>query len=418
MDKKITILTLGDHPLSPTGVGTQTKYIIEALLKSGKFRIISLAGAIKHQSYQPIQTEEYGDQWTIFPVDGFGNPDMIRSVMRNHRPDILWFMTDPRFYGWLWNMSNEIRCHIPMVYYHVWDNLPYPTFNKPSYDSTDVIATISKVTADIVTTVSPGVEHHYLPHAVNNNFFKPLDQNQVTNFRKQYFGESDDKFLVFWNNRNARRKQPGTLVHSFKQFLDKVGHDKAKLIMHTNPKDENGPDLEAQINALGLTNGEVMFSTTKYPPDQMSILYNICDCTINISDAEGFGLSTLESLACETPIIVSMTGGLQEQVTDGEEFFGVGIEPAAKAVIGSQSVPFIYEDRVAEDDVVDALTKIYNMSREERKDLGKKGFEHVQKNYNFENFEKEWVDLLTSVHEKYGSWENRKDYQSWDLMEL
>jgi glycosyltransferase involved in cell wall biosynthesis len=113
-----------------------------------------------------------------------------------------------------------------------------------------------------------------------------------------------------------------------------------------------------------------------------------------------------------------MTGGLQEQVTDGEEFFGVGIEPAAKAVIGSQSVPFIYEDRVAEDDVVDALTKIYNMSREERKDLGKKGFEHVQKNYNFENFEKEWVDLLTSVHEKYGSWENRKDYQSWDLMEL
>jgi len=169
---------------------------------------------------------------------------------------------------------------------------------------------------------------------------------------------------------------------------------------------------------LGLTNGEVMFSTTKYPPDQMSILYNICDCTINISDAEGFGLSTLESLACETPIIVSMTGGLQEQVTDGEEFFGVGIEPAAKAVIGSQSVPFIYEDRVAEDDVVDALTKIYNMSREERKDLGKKGFEHVQKNYNFENFEKEWVDLLTSVHEKYGSWENRKDYQSWDLMEL
>ena len=35
---------------------------------------------------------------------------------------------------------------------------------------------------------------------------------------------------------------------------------------------------------------------------------------MNISDAEGFGLATLESLACETPIIVNMTGGLQEQV--------------------------------------------------------------------------------------------------------
>ena len=418
MDKKITVLTLGDHPLSPTGVGTQTKYIIEALLKSGKFRVISLAGAISHQNYQPIQTEEYGDLWTLFPVDGFGNPDQIRSTIRVHRPDILWFMTDPRFYGWLWNMANEVRCHMPMVYYHVWDNYPYPTFNKPSYESNDVIATISKVTADIVKTVVPQVEHHYVPHAVNDKYFKPIDEAQLDSFRQQYFGEDKDKFIVFWNNRNARRKQPGTLLYAFKQFLDNVGHDKAKLIMHTNPKDENGPDLEAQINNLGLTNGEVMFSTTKYPPDQMAILYNISDCTINVSDAEGFGLATLESLACGTPIIVNMTGGLQEQVTDGEEFFGVGIEPSAKAVIGSQAVPFIYEDRVSELQIVDALTELYQMSKEDRKDLGQKGLEHVKANYNFEDFEAKWVDLMTSVHERFGSWENRKDYQSWDLLEL
>ena len=418
MDKKITVLTLGDHPLSPTGVGTQTKYIIEALLKSGKFKVISLAGAISHQNYQPIQTEEYGDLWTLFPVDGFGNPDQIRSTMRVHKPDILWFMTDPRFYGWLWNMANEVRCHMPMVYYHVWDNYPYPTFNKPSYESNDVIATISKVTADIVKTVVPQVEHHYVPHAVNDKYFKPLDEAQLDSFRQQYFGEDKDKFIVFWNNRNARRKQPGTLLYAFKQFLDNVGHDKAKLIMHTNPKDENGPDLEAQINNLGLTNGEVMFSTTKYPPDQMAILYNISDCTINVSDAEGFGLATLESLACATPIIVNMTGGLQEQVTNGEEFFGVGIEPSAKAVIGSQAVPFIYEDRVSEGQIVDALTELYQMSKEDRKDLGQKGLEHVKANYNFEDFEAKWVDLMTSVHERFGSWESRKDYQSWDLLEL
>ncbi len=67
-----------------------------------------------------------------------------------------------------------------------------------------------------------------------------------------------------------------------------------------------------------------------------------------------------------------MTGGLQEQVTDGEEFFGVGIEPSAKAVIGSQAVPFIYEDRVSEVQIVDALTELYQMSKEDRKDLPKR----------------------------------------------
>ena len=55
-------------------------------------------------------------------------------------------------------------------------------------------------------------------------------------------------------------------------------------------------------------------------------MYNMADCTINISDAEGFGLGTLESLSCETPIIVTMTGGLQEQVTDGESWFWVWSE--------------------------------------------------------------------------------------------
>ena len=41
-----------------------------------------------------------------------------------------------------------------------------------------------------------------------------------------------------------------------------------------------------------------------------------------------------------------MTGGLQEQVTDGTNWFGIGLEPVSKAVVGSQEVPFIYEDRL------------------------------------------------------------------------
>ena len=30
-NEKIKVLTLSDHPLSPSGVGTQTRYVIEAL---------------------------------------------------------------------------------------------------------------------------------------------------------------------------------------------------------------------------------------------------------------------------------------------------------------------------------------------------------------------------------------------------
>ena len=41
MSKKIKIFTISDHPLSPSGVGTQTKYMIEAMLRTGKYEFVS-----------------------------------------------------------------------------------------------------------------------------------------------------------------------------------------------------------------------------------------------------------------------------------------------------------------------------------------------------------------------------------------
>ena len=426
-NKKIKVLTISDHPFSPSGVGIQTKYVIDTLLKTGKFQIFAIAGAMKHENYQPQKTEEWGEDLIIFPVDGYGDQDSIRSIIRNQKPDILWFMTDPRFYQWLWNIENEIRPLMPMVYYHVWDNYPYPKFNEKFYSSNDFIGTISKVTDDIVKIVAPNVESEYIPHAVDSTWFKKLDEEKRKRARKKIFQDNllnendEEKMVFFWNNRNARRKQSGCLVWWFKEFLDNVGHDKAILMMHTEPKDQNGQDLEVIVNELGLTNGEVIFSTVKLQPDHLAQVYNAADCTINISDAEGFGLATLESLACGTPIIVNMTGGLQEQVTDGENWFGIGIEPCSKAIIGSQQVPYIYEDRIHKKDFLEAIEKMYNAWKNkdsEYEQWSERGIEHVNKNYNFENFTNKWIEVMEKIYKKHGSWDTRKGYKSWELKEV
>jgi len=415
-DKKIKVLTISDHPLSPSGVGTQTKYMIEALLKTDRYQVVSLGGAVKHQNYEPQKVAPYGEDWIIIPVDGYGTQDQIRSIMRTQKPDMLWFMTDPRFYEWLWTIDNEIRSQIPMIYYHVWDNHPAPVYNKGFYESNDVIASISKVTHQIVSEVTDKVENIYLPHAVDSQFFKSIPKEQVSEIRK--IQNLNDKFVFFWNNRNARRKMTGSLLLWFKSFCEKVGNDKAVLIMHTDPNDPYGQPVEHLLQHFGLANGQVRVSREKVEPNHLAMMYNIADCTINISDAEGFGLATLESLSCGTPIIVNMTGGLQEQVTDGENWFGIGIEPSSKALIGSQQVPYIYEDRISEEDFVNALTKMYEMSEEDREALGKSGQEHIAKNYSFETYQSRWVDLLDRVHEKHGSWDNRKKYSPWKLTKV
>jgi glycosyltransferase involved in cell wall biosynthesis len=419
-NKKIKVLTLSDHPLSPSGVGTQTRYVCESLLESGRFSIISLGGAIKHNDYTPKAVEPYGEDWKVIPVDGYGTPEMVRSVIRNEKPDMVWIMTDPRFWGWLWAIDNEIRSLCPIVYYHVWDNYPYPMFNKKFYESNDHIISISRLTHDIVRNVSPDVPATYLPHAVNGEVFVPNSTAERKQLRMENLPEEDrDKFIVFWNNRNARRKQSGTLLWWWKEWLDERNlHDKAQLIMHTNPKDQHGQDLNHIIEHLGMTNRQVLFSTQKIPLEAMSTFYNLADVTINISDAEGFGLSTLESLSCGTPIIATMTGGLQEQVMSGTEQFGIPLFPVSKAIIGSQSVPYIYEDRLSADHVKSALSNMYDLSPQDRLEMGRKGRAHVLENYNFQKFKQRWVDLMLKIHEEQGSWETRKGYSSITFKEV
>ena len=100
----------------------------------------------------------------------------------------------------------------------------------------------------------------------------------------------------------------GSVLTWFNEFAEEVGPEKVQLIMHTDPNDQHGQNLSMIASDYGMENDHrIILSTQKVPPEILSILYNFADCTINISDAEGFGLATLESLSCETPIIVSMT---------------------------------------------------------------------------------------------------------------
>jgi len=422
MTEKKKIFMISDHPFAPSGVGTQTKYIVEALLNTGKYKIVCLAGAVKHQDYRPQKTQEWGDDFILYPVDGYGTQEIVRSILWTEKPDALWFMTDPRFYIWLWDMENEIRPNVPMVYYHVWDNYPYPKFNKNYYLSNDLIVSISKVTHDIVNHVTPEIDNIYLPHSVDTDIFKPLDRTTILQEKVRAFGQSvlkNDRFRIFWNSRNARRKMSGSVLWWFNEWAEKVGPQNVQLIMHTDPKDSNGQDLEAIIKEIGADDGRVLISNSKLDPNSLALMYNISDCTVNLSDAEGFGLSALESLSCGTPIIVNMTGGLQEQVKDEDgNWFGLGLEPASKAIIGSQEVPYIYEDRVSKEDFHHALSMMYTMSSEDRNKLGLEGRDHVLKNYNFKNYTSKWVEIFDNVIAKHGSWDTRQNYQAWELREI
>ena len=113
-----------------------------------------------------------------------------------------------------------------------------------------------------------------------------------------------------------------------------------------------------------------------------------------------------------------MTGGLQEQVTDGKNWFGYGIEPTSKSVIGSLQVPYIYEDRISQKDFNETLKKALNISDKAYKKMSIQGREHVKKNYNFKTYKNRWVEIMDDLTERHGSWNSRELYDRWQLMEV
>lgn len=412
--KKRKILVLSDIPLANSGVGIQAKILIENLIKTGKYTFRSVGGARAHSSYQPIRVN---DDFIILPVNGFGTPEMLRNLLITERPDALLLFTDPRQFIWVWQMADEIKQICPIAYWHVWDNDPYPEYNNPWYDSTDLIACISKKTYELVKPNFPN-KTIYIPHAFPKDMYYPMSKEDIEANKVKNFGHRKDWFKVLWVNRNADRKCPNDLLVSFSGFLDLLekekGHREAVLIMHTDPQDQNGPDLRAVVNRLGIVEN-VWFSVEQLDHSNLNILHNITDCCINVARAEGHGLSTHIALQVGNPVIVTMTGGLQSQVIDKNGFhLGVPLYPSKRFLNGSQTTPYIFDDYVSNDDTVNALMKIYNLSKEERDEIKEKAIAHIDEEYNCERVVQAWDEALELCIDAY----KEGKMPLWDCIEI
>jgi len=411
MSEKKTILMLCDHPLSVSGVGTQARWLINGLVKTGKYSFRVFGGAIKHDNYEQVTINQ---DFIIKPTNGFGDKNLIRIAISQIKPDAIFLFTDPRFFMWIWDMEDEIHQVCPIVYNHLWDNPPWPDFNRHIYQSTDLINCINWPIYEMLKDKFPG-KVNYIPHAVPRDLFRPIPKEELGEFRAKILGPNVDHFVGLFVSRNARRKMPSDVLVSWKMFLDdleaKHGHRKATLVMHTDPKDTEGPNLLEVKDMLGI-NDNVIFSKDRLEFKDMSKLYNISDVVMNRSCNEGFGLGILEAKMCAKPVISIKTGGLTRQIQDHEsgEQFGVALDPEVSPLVGTQSIPYIYEDFVSNRSFTNAIMKIYEMTPEEREKIGIKSMEHAHRNYDLPNIISEWdrtlSDCILNWRQNYKKWEN------------
>ena len=329
---KKKILLLSDDLRMHSGIATMSREIV--LGTCHQYDWVQLGAAIKHpEQGKCVDVSEHIRKETgvkdanvkIYANSGYGNEDLLRQLIEMEKPDAVLHYTDPRFWGWLYDMEHEIRQEIPIFYYNIWDDWPAPQYNEFFYESCDLIMNISKQPVAIVNDVwkknpPEDLQVTFIPHGINEKYFYPIsiyddEYKQVESMKKQLTADTDIEYVIFYNNRNIRRKSPGDLVLAFKTFCDMLPKEKADkccLLMHTQPRDENGTDLPEVARVIA-PECNVYFSDKKIEPNQLNWLYNMSDITINIASNEGFGLGTCESLMAGTPITVNVTGGLQDQ---------------------------------------------------------------------------------------------------------
>ncbi len=447
-DRK-TILFIGDDLFLYSGVATMVREIITGT--SHYYNWIQIGAGIDHpHAGQRIDVSEQINKMSgnedssvvLYPFNGYGDVNLMRHILKNDKPDAVLLFTDPRQYGWLFSIENEIRKQCPIMYYSIWDELPAPLWNKAAYDSCDSLFGISKQTDNIHKMVlgdsAKNKTLKYIPHGINENKFYPIeDPKIIEETKKSYFDGKTPKFVTLFNSRNIRRKCPSDLMASWKLFQDKLTpeqQDDTALLLHTDIVDGNGTDLGAVREAIFGKKSNVYFTHKKLDDAGMNQLYNITDVTVLPSSNEGWGLSLTESMMVGKMIIATVTGGMQDQMkfTDdkgewikfNEEFpsnhFGKWktcgkwaepVFPSNLSLVGSPSTPYIWDTHLDFRDLAKSIEKVYDLHPEERNFRGLKGREWVLSDESGMSAKNMCKNMIDGIDETLKVWKPRKSFE-------
>ena len=230
-------------------------------------------------------------------------------------------------------------------------------------DSADVLTSTSHVMEKKVREFYKTDKKIYVtPFGVDLSVFHPVE------VQKDY-----SLFTFGIVKKIAPKYGISTLLRAFASFKKNHPNDKVRLLIYGSGPYEN--DYKRLTDDLGLS-GVVTwggFVNNLKVPEVLSKM----DVACFPSESESFGVAAVEAMACGVPVITSDASGFTEVNEDGV----TGIIVKKKSI----------------EELTTAMEKMYKMSSEERKQIGRNGIERVQRLYDFNDNIQTYISAISSV---------------------
>lgn len=180
-----------------------------------------------------------------------------------------------------------------------------------------------------------------VPLAYDDRSFHPLDEAERSAVRAD-LGFGDGARMLLYSGRVVPEKNLQSVLRVFSVLL----HDAPDLRLVLAGQIESLPFTEFGVTPtnfartlalagqrLGIPEDRVL-CTGPVPPAELRELYGAADVCINLTlhHDENFGLAQVEAMACGTPVVGSMWGGLKDTIVDGLTGFRVTTVPTPLGV--------------------------------------------------------------------------------------
>ena len=335
--------------------------------------------------------------------------DLLQPRVRELRPQIFGVLLDT-FMLYPWYLQQNYAPAKTMFYFPSDGGACLPQGCEAILQKCDLPIAMSKFGQKQVKEIH-GINAEYIPHAVDPKIYYPLEPEEKQKLKAK-LGLSN-KFVIGVMGRNQGRKMHDRIFKMFAKFAKM--HQDVILFCHFDPNDLAAVfDVKRLMQRLNVAN-RVVFSGVNYfrgfTYEQMNEVYNVMDVYLSTTSGEGFGIGTIEAMACKIPVINIAYTTTEELVianNAGESIKLVGCEEMSllstpsqefdyKMMNGTITGSWCVERGICDlDDGVKKLEKLYQDAKL-REDYGRNGRRAVLRDYTWDVVNDEFDRLLTRL---------------------